>query len=129
MKSWRLHRAPPVPDSSDRPEHHSPSVHIDSPSELSALPEWHSVSEHVRSLILHVEKYGPTNGSVLSADLQRVHRRMCAELHWLPRPWAPIASQLRLRSGGKKIYAWINGKRLRVFALDKLLAGKREVGT
>lgn len=121
MNSWQL-RWPSVPNRSDCPERHSPSMQVDSEPEIAVLPEWHSVPDHAHRLVLHLAQNGSITGSVLSGELQRVHRRMCAELDWLPRPWAPIASVLRERAGGKKTYAWVAGHRLRVFAIDQLLS-------
>lgn len=119
--TWKL-RVSRVPDGSDRPERQAPSVLIDSQPENSVMPEWNSVADHAHQLILHLKQNGPGRGSILSADLQRVHLRMCFDLNWLPRPWAPIANALRQWSGGKKTYAWVGGRRRRVFSIDRLVS-------
>lgn len=97
--------------------------------------EWQSVEEHADQLIALLVRSGCTSGSLLSTDLQHVHRQMCFRLRWLQRPWSPIAKCLRERSGGRKTYAWLDGRRRRIFSLKKLTSaptsavpGQRDLG-
>lgn len=124
-----------IADGSDATRAQPPPVQVDTASVVDIGGEWQSVEEHADQLIALLVRSGCTRGSLLSADLQHVHRQMCFRLRWLQRPWSPIAKCLRERSGGRKTYAWLDGRRRRIFSLQKLTSaptsavpGKRDLG-
>jgi hypothetical protein len=65
------------------------------------------------------------SGCLLARDLILIHRQMCDDFGWMPRPWNPIGHELaRITTGGRKIYAWIDGHRLRVYPVRETAAAK-----
>lgn len=117
--AWSLRRR--SPDRPEQHEHQAPPVPTDSCRRFEKLGKWRSVEEHAQALVERLAHAGLMSGSALATDLQQMHILMCKESGWLLRPWAPISKELRLRSGGRKTYAWIDGHRRRVFSLDKLI--------
>jgi hypothetical protein len=85
-----------------------------------SIAEWHAADEHADALVQWVLAAG-FRGSVLSTDMMELHRQMCRELGWLPRKWNPVARAVCLQTtGGKKIYAHVEGRRLRIYPLHSV---------
>lgn len=79
--------------------------------------EWHGDDAHAVGTIEFARAVG-LKGCVLADDLRELHKEMCRERGWLPKKWNPVARAISLRTtGGKKIYAHIEGRRLRVYPL------------
>jgi hypothetical protein len=67
-----------------------------------------------------LEKNGYGGSSLVASDLQEVYLRVCADLNWHPKPWNVIARAFALLTvEGRKVYAVIGGRRLRIYPVPR----------
>jgi hypothetical protein len=95
-----------------------------------AIGKLRSPEEHASQLVEWLCNKGLGGNCLLSTDLVRHHREMCTELGLYARPWNPIGHALAVLTtggSGKKLYAHVNGRRLRVYALPSATARHIEV--
>jgi hypothetical protein len=77
---------------------------------------WEGAQAHARRFLEWLGGKGYGGGFLLAGDLKQLHLQMCREIGWFPRPWNSIGAALRtMTSDGKKIYARIGGRRVRVY--------------
>lgn len=65
-------------------------------------------------------------GDILFEDIFRLYHELLATIGWTPRPWSPVAREIRKLLGGKKTYAWFEdaeggSHRLRVYRIPRFL--------
>ncbi len=71
--------------------------------------------EHAARLLRWLRSAGFSGTLVLAQDLQRIYPAMCAALDWEKYPWQTVARALRRMTGGRKVYKWVEGRRLCVY--------------
>ena len=85
-------------------------------------PEEPTLEQHARELLryLQLDDVVSCRGcDVLARDLKRMYPAVCRSLGWKPRAWNAVAVELRKLTGGRKDYAWVEGRRLRVYRIPK----------
>jgi hypothetical protein len=63
-------------------------------------------------------------GDILFEDIFGLYHKLLPTLGWEPRPWNPVARELKKLLGGKKTYVWVESEggvahRLRVYRLPR----------
>jgi hypothetical protein len=63
-------------------------------------------------------------GDILFEDIFALYHKLLPTIGWAPRPWNPVARELKKLLGGKKTYVWFEGDdgaahRLRVYRLPR----------
>ncbi len=85
-------------------------------------PEEPTLEQHARELLryLQLDDVVSCRGcNVLARDLKRMYPAVCRSLGWKPRAWNGVAVELRKLTGRRKNYAWVEGRRLRVYRIPK----------
>ena len=99
-----------------------------SASQVMTFGEWHPVHEHADETVKLARELA-LEGSILADHMREIHAEMCSERGWLPQKWNPVARAISLRTtGGKKVYAYVNGRRLRIYPL-RPITGSQGVET
>lgn len=81
------------------------------------LGAWKPATEHAAALLSWLQGPGGFIGELVSDEIEEIYRDMCLEVRWHPRPWAPVATELRLLLGGAKSYGYRDRKRVRVWKI------------
>jgi hypothetical protein len=89
-----------------------------------------SAKEHAQALLDWIyANVDLSDGPITHAAILEFYTEMLIELDWTPRPWNPVAHQLRLlTTGSRKTYAWITTTtgavhRLRVYPIPARVVG------
>jgi hypothetical protein len=82
---------------------------------------------------LELLQEGGITGDILFEDIFELYHELLPTIGWAPRPWNPVARELKKLLGGKKTYVWLESDdgaahRLRVYRLPRDLARARTRG-
>lgn len=77
-----------------------------------------TAAEQAAALLAFLQGPGGVSGrEVTSSEIEGAFTDLCIEQAWQPRPWVCVGAELRKLTGGKKVYGYRDGVRVRVWRI------------
>jgi hypothetical protein len=77
-----------------------------------------TAAEQAAALLAFLQGPGGVAGrEITSVEIEGAFSDLCIEQGWAPRAWVCVGAELRKLTGGKKIYGYRDGQRVRVWRI------------
>lgn len=106
--------AEPTPAAESRPA-------VSAPAKAAGTLRDHAMmtaAEQAEALLGFLQGPGGVAGrEITSGEIEGAFTDLCFEQAWQPRPWVCVGAELRKLIGGKKVYGYRDGQRVRVWRI------------